>query len=345
MQKLIFCGALTLALACSSDPGTAGLVDAGHGSDSAANSGDAKGGDADGASTAADVGADASALDAVADTGADAGADGVAAADAATQSGLDAAGDVTSAGVSDAIADSVAGVDAAVADGPALDAAVADAPPMDMQMPSPDAAAEAKVYDIDPNLDVGLLPAPDALPLPASPTNIDVAGVQYTCKATWVAKPCAEPVLLDPAKLPGLHVDLPNPITYADKPPSSGPHRPVWGNWGEYAFLPQQRWLHNLEHSGFALLYNPCAPKATVEALRAFAKVLPPFGDGPPIWVLTPYPELPSAIAMVTWGHVYLAECVQPAKMLKWAYEKSGDAPEVESMPGGYSELWLGGYP
>ena len=27
----------------------------------------------------------------------------------------------------------------------------------------------------------------------------------------------------------------------------SGSHRPAWARYGEYKFLPKQRWLHNLE--------------------------------------------------------------------------------------------------
>lgn len=39
----------------------------------------------------------------------------------------------------------------------------------------------------------------------------------------------------------------------------SGPHRPLWAAFGEYEFLPLQRWIHNLEHGGIVALYHPCA--------------------------------------------------------------------------------------
>lgn len=29
----------------------------------------------------------------------------------------------------------------------------------------------------------------------------------------------------------------------------SGPHRPIWAKYGEYKFLPRERWLHNAEVS------------------------------------------------------------------------------------------------
>lgn len=34
---------------------------------------------------------------------------------------------------------------------------------------------------------------------------------------------------------------------------NSGSHRPAWAKYGEYKFLPKQRWLHNLEVSLLAL--------------------------------------------------------------------------------------------
>lgn len=213
-------------------------------------------------------------------------------------------------------------------------------------VPAPaDVAADVKVFDIDPKLDVGLLAAPDAVAIPASATNIDVIGVPYTCDGKWQPKLCGAPLALDPPLQPGMHVDLPTPITYADKPPSSGTHRFQWGNWGEYLYMPPQRYLHNLEHGGVVLLYHPCAPKATVEALRALAKAIAPDAYGPARWILSPYPDLPTAVALVRWGHLWQGECVQPAAMLTWILQTDGDSPELVPMPGGYDQLWLGNWP
>jgi len=38
-----------------------------------------------------------------------------------------------------------------------------------------------------------------------------------------------------------------SPITYNDKPPSSGAHRLMWPRYGEYDYCPPQRWIHSLE--------------------------------------------------------------------------------------------------
>ena len=39
-------------------------------------------------------------------------------------------------------------------------------------------------------------------------------------------------------------------------PPSVGRHRERWGKWGEYDFLPPQRWMHNNEHGAAVFLYQ-----------------------------------------------------------------------------------------
>lgn len=39
----------------------------------------------------------------------------------------------------------------------------------------------------------------------------------------------------------------------------SGTHRKLWPVYGEYVFVPPQRWIHSLEHGAIVLLYHPCA--------------------------------------------------------------------------------------
>jgi hypothetical protein len=42
--------------------------------------------------------------------------------------------------------------------------------------------------------------------------------------------------------------------------------------YGEYTYLPPQRWLHSLEHGAVVLLYDPCASKTEVDKLRGLLK-------------------------------------------------------------------------
>ena len=46
--------------------------------------------------------------------------------------------------------------------------------------------------------------------------------------------------------------------------PTHAPHRPVWANFGEYAYLPPERYQHNIEHGCIVMLYHPCLDKKQV---------------------------------------------------------------------------------
>lgn len=138
------------------------------------------------------------------------------------------------------------------------------------------------------------------------------------------------------------HVDESEVITWQAVPPASGPHRGQWARWGEYSELGPERWLHNLEHGGIALLYNPCIDPESVEALRAIARGMPDDDTGAFRWILTPYPELPSAVAVVAWEWVYEAECVQADEIETFIGQRYRRAPEDVRGDGAYSENWIG---
>jgi len=141
------------------------------------------------------------------------------------------------------------------------------------------------------------------------------------------------------------HIAWPTPIHYIETPPSSGDHRPEWGRWGEYSFLPPQRWLHNLEHGGVALLYDPCLDAALVEALRAFARARPDDDGGPFRWVLTPYPGLPAPVMAVAWQWTWLAQCLSDerlAELESFVTDHYRQSPEDFDGDGSFSDGWLG---
>lgn len=64
------------------------------------------------------------------------------------------------------------------------------------------------------------------------------------------------------------HVCMFKNITYDTTLPTYGSHRPLWPVYGEYQFLPVQRWLHSLEHGAIVMLYDPCAEPALVHHLH-----------------------------------------------------------------------------
>eukprot|EP00493_Phyllostaurus_siculus_P003926 UN03942 len=78
-----------------------------------------------------------------------------------------------------------------------------------------------------------------------------------TWRSERIITEVAEPLV------PQKHVCVSHPIFYDNMntagkrtPPIVGRHRERWPKWGEYEFLPPQRWLHAIEHGGIAFLYN-----------------------------------------------------------------------------------------
>jgi hypothetical protein len=103
--------------------------------------------------------------------------------------------------------------------------------------------------------------------------------------------------------LGGSHVT--GDIVYDDPPPVSGNHNPNWARWGVHSeAVPDQCFVHNLEHGGVVFLYNcpeGCAPEVATMA---------DFVDGRVWALLTPYADLPGRFAVVSWGHRIVSDCM-----------------------------------
>ena len=173
---------------------------------------------------------------------------------------------------------------------------------------------------------------PSPPPLPPPPES---------CEETQPPAQCEAGVAEFEEALDAQHIDE-GSIEYEEYPPSSGDHRSQWARWGEYSSLPAERWLHNLEHGGIAFLYNPCAEPALIEELRDYARALQGEGGAPFRWVLTPAPELPTAIAVIAWEWRYLAECLRRDEVDEFIERVYRRAPEDIAVDGAYSEGWIG---
>lgn len=167
--------------------------------------------------------------------------------------------------------------------------------------------------------------------------------VDFSClDDSYAPGACADGVTSFVPSASNPHVDVPTPITYAASPPSAGPHRPYLGKWGEYEFLPPQVYIHNLEHGGAAFLYHPCVEDEVVDALRAFAQARPADDGGDFRWVLSPFVDLPSAIAVVTWENVWASECFDADEVDVFLDEHYRKTDEDFASDGTWSELFLG---
>jgi len=175
----------------------------------------------------------------------------------------------------------------------------------------------------------------------------DRADVDPTCQGghTPVPAGCGTPTTAELPERGRDHVPDTTAIPpYEDVPPASGNHRPSWAKWGEYDYLPPQRWLHNIEHGGVAFLYDPCVAPSVVDDLRALARAVPDDTSGPFRWVLTPFPDLPTGVAVVAWQHTWEAACVtgNEASLQTFITEHYRKAPEDVSSDGSYATGWIG---
>ncbi|XP_058789533.1 uncharacterized protein LOC131663254 [Phymastichus coffea] len=75
-----------------------------------------------------------------------------------------------------------------------------------------------------------------------------------------------------PKNYKAIHKCMNNKIEYTEDIPTFGTHRPIWPVYGEYKYVPTQRWLHSLEHGAVVMLYHPCANSLEIERLKKLVK-------------------------------------------------------------------------
>ncbi|XP_066245223.1 uncharacterized protein [Euwallacea similis] len=124
-------------------------------------------------------------------------------------------------------------------------------------------------------------------------------------------------------------------IEYDEIIPTFGTHRPLWAVYGEYNFLPKQRWLHNLEHGAVVMLYHPCANLNEITLLRKIVKrclyrhVITPYN------LLTPTRPL----ALATWGHRFEMSKVDQEDVAAFIKQHALKGPEQTHRNGQYDSM------
>lgn len=94
-------------------------------------------------------------------------------------------------------------------------------------------------------------------------------------------------------------------VDYPSQPPVGGDHSQCWANWGvQDSELKPERWVHNLEHGGVALLYR-CENDCDEDIAR-----LSTFTNDHPRTLLTAYSKLPQRFAIVSWEHRLVSDCL-----------------------------------
>uniref|UniRef100_V5HAJ5 Putative conserved secreted protein n=2 Tax=Ixodes ricinus TaxID=34613 RepID=V5HAJ5_IXORI len=125
-------------------------------------------------------------------------------------------------------------------------------------------------------------------------------------------------------------------IKYDTVLPTHEGHRPLWPVFGEYDYVPPQRWLHNIEHGAIVMLYHPCTHPFYVDQLRRIVT------GCLRKHVITPYPMLSPErpLALVAWGCRYEMSSVNKKEVVKFIKEKALKGPEAHyAKEGQYSHM------
>lgn len=131
-----------------------------------------------------------------------------------------------------------------------------------------------------------------------------------------------------------MHKCMYEKIEYDTDIPLYGTHRPLWPVYGEYKFLPKQRWLHNMEHGAVVMLYHPCANPLEVKKLKTLVT------GCLRRHVITPYNLLPEdrPLTLVTWGCQLAMSYVNPSAVRKFIRQHALRGPEQISTDGDFME-------
>ncbi|KAJ8676011.1 hypothetical protein QAD02_011797 [Eretmocerus hayati] len=139
---------------------------------------------------------------------------------------------------------------------------------------------------------------------------------------------------LIPVYYRAMHACMSETIEYKDKIPLYGTHRAIWPVYGEYVYVPKQRWLHSLEHGAVVMLYHPCADSSQVEALRKLVKSC--------LWrhIITPYNELDvdRPLALLTWGYRMSMSHVDKNEVKKFIRKRALRGPEEKFDDGHFDD-------
>lgn len=132
-----------------------------------------------------------------------------------------------------------------------------------------------------------------------------------------------------------MHKCMNETIQYKEKLPTLGYHRPLWPVYGEYEYLPPQRWLHSLEHGAIVFLYNPCADKSNVEKLKNLVKKCL-FRH-----IISPYKDLSAErpLALLAWATSLEMASFDKEMSLNFIKNYAKMGPEKTSKQGQYSKM------
>nr|XP_012225307.1 PREDICTED: uncharacterized protein LOC105673903 [Linepithema humile] len=163
---------------------------------------------------------------------------------------------------------------------------------------------------------------------------------EYTCYGHKITPSIIAPKIYCeniPKTYKAAHKCMNQKIEYDDDIPLYGPHRPLWPVYGEYKYVPKQRWLHNLEHGAIVMLYHPCANPLEVNRLKNLVRKC--------LWrhVITPYNYLDEdrPLALLSWGCRLTMSYVNPTVVNHFIQKKALRGPEKTADDGQFEDRLL----
>lgn len=140
-----------------------------------------------------------------------------------------------------------------------------------------------------------------------------------------------------PAAYVAMHKCMNTSIEYQESIPTYGTHRPLWPRYGEYKYVPTQRWLHNSEHGAIIALYHPCANKHQIEELKTIVKSC--------LYrhIITPslLPSKDRPFAIVAWGVLLEFSVLHRDIVESFIRQYALKGPEKTARDGQYDHLLL----
>jgi hypothetical protein len=128
------------------------------------------------------------------------------------------------------------------------------------------------------------------------------------------------------------HVAQGTPITYRNRPPSSGDHYDQTSGYGFFQReVPTGNWVHNLEHGGVVLLYRPdLCDQACQSQLQDVYNSAPSsqLFPGTRKMIVAPYQDMDHAISIVAWGWQDDMDAVDKDRLLAFYRSHVDKGPE-----------------
>jgi len=119
--------------------------------------------------------------------------------------------------------------------------------------------------------------------------------------------------------------------------PTSGPHAAQPANWGVYTSeVPDEKFVHNLEHGGVVITYKPDLATSDVAKLKTIAETISKTGDdkskkGFKV-IMAPRSKNTKPVQLAAWQYAMSLDAVDEAKITNFYRDHLNRAPESSAI-------------